>query len=73
MILMPWERRTDCTLYGLGIDRFMSEAQALINLVGHGVGGLVVAKWTGDQSGPHACMPEQRDVDTSAGAESAAQ
>ena len=32
----------------LGIDRFMSEARALTNLVGNGVATLIVAKWTGD-------------------------
>ena len=32
----------------LGIDRFMSEARALTNLVGNGVATLVVARWTGD-------------------------
>ena len=32
----------------LGIDRFMSEARALTNLVGNGVATIVVAKWTGD-------------------------
>ena len=32
----------------LGIDRFMSEARALTNLVGNGVATLVVAKWTGE-------------------------
>jgi aerobic C4-dicarboxylate transport protein len=31
----------------LGIDRFMSEARALTNLVGNAVATLVVAKWTG--------------------------
>ena len=31
----------------LGIDRFMSEARALTNLVGNGVATIVVAKWTG--------------------------
>jgi aerobic C4-dicarboxylate transport protein len=31
----------------LGIDRFMSEARALTNLVGNGVATLVVAKWCG--------------------------
>ena len=30
----------------LGIDRFMSEARALTNLVGNGVATIVVAKWT---------------------------
>jgi aerobic C4-dicarboxylate transport protein len=29
----------------LGIDRFMSEARALTNLVGNGVATIVVAKW----------------------------
>ena len=32
----------------LGVDRFMSEARALTNLVGNGVATVVVAKWTGD-------------------------
>jgi aerobic C4-dicarboxylate transport protein len=31
----------------LGIDRFMSEARALTNLVGNAVATLVVARWTG--------------------------
>jgi aerobic C4-dicarboxylate transport protein len=31
----------------LGIDRFMSEARALTNVIGNGVATLVVAKWTG--------------------------
>ena len=29
----------------LGVDRFMSEARALTNLVGNGVATVVVAKW----------------------------
>ena len=32
----------------LGIDRFMSEARALTNLIGNGVATVVVAKWTHD-------------------------
>jgi aerobic C4-dicarboxylate transport protein len=32
----------------LGIDRFMSEARALTNLIGNGVATLVVAKWEND-------------------------
>ncbi len=32
----------------LGIDRFMSEARALTNVVGNGVAAIVVAHWTGD-------------------------
>src|SRR4051812_16983899 len=32
----------------LGIDRFMSEARALTNLIGNGIATIVVARWTGD-------------------------
>jgi aerobic C4-dicarboxylate transport protein len=32
----------------LGVDRFMSEARAITNVIGNGVATLVVAKWTGD-------------------------
>ena len=32
----------------LGIDRFMSEARALTNMIGNGVATLVVAKWTNE-------------------------
>lgn len=32
----------------LGIDRFMSEARALTNLIGNGVATLVIAKWSGE-------------------------
>jgi aerobic C4-dicarboxylate transport protein len=32
----------------LGIDRFMSEARALTNLIGNGVATLVVGKWTNE-------------------------
>ena len=31
----------------IGIDRFMSEARAITNLIGNGVGTVVVAKWDG--------------------------
>jgi aerobic C4-dicarboxylate transport protein len=31
----------------IGIDRFMSEARALTNLIGNGVGTVVVARWDG--------------------------
>jgi aerobic C4-dicarboxylate transport protein len=31
----------------LGIDRFMSEARALVNMIGNGVATLVVARWEG--------------------------
>jgi aerobic C4-dicarboxylate transport protein len=32
----------------LGIDRFMSEARAITNVIGNGVAAIVVGKWTGD-------------------------
>jgi aerobic C4-dicarboxylate transport protein len=32
----------------LGVDRFMSEARALTNLIGNGVATVVVGRWTGD-------------------------
>jgi aerobic C4-dicarboxylate transport protein len=35
----------------LGIDRFMSEARALTNLIGNGVATIVVAKWCGELDG----------------------
>ena len=35
----------------LGVDRFMSEARALTNLIGNGVATLVVAKWEGALDG----------------------
>jgi aerobic C4-dicarboxylate transport protein len=31
----------------IGVDRFMSEARALTNLVGNGVAAVAVAKWDG--------------------------
>ncbi len=36
----------------LGIDRFMSEARAITNLIGNGVATVVVAKWTRDLDVP---------------------
>lgn len=33
----------------VGIDRFMSEARALTNLIGNGVGTMVIAKWEGER------------------------
>jgi aerobic C4-dicarboxylate transport protein len=32
----------------VGIDRFMSECRALTNIVGNGIGALVIARWEGD-------------------------
>jgi aerobic C4-dicarboxylate transport protein len=51
----------------LGIDRFMSEARALTNLIGNGVATLVVAKWTGDLD--TARLRRQLDGETDAAAE----
>jgi aerobic C4-dicarboxylate transport protein len=38
----------------LGIDRFMSEARAITNLIGNGVATIVVAKWEGALDLPKA-------------------
>jgi aerobic C4-dicarboxylate transport protein len=32
----------------IGVDRFMSEARAITNLIGNGVASIVVSKWEGD-------------------------
>jgi aerobic C4-dicarboxylate transport protein len=32
----------------LGIDRFMSEARALVNMIGNGVATVVISKWEGE-------------------------
>ncbi len=37
----------------LGIDRFMSEARALTNLIGNGVATVVVGKWCGELDTEH--------------------
>jgi aerobic C4-dicarboxylate transport protein len=50
----------------LGIDRFMSEARALTNLIGNGVATIVVAKWTGDLD-QHRLG---RELDNASGSES---
>ncbi len=50
----------------LGIDRFMSEARALTNLIGNGVATLVVAKWTGDLDRQRLA----RELDNAGGVES---
>jgi aerobic C4-dicarboxylate transport protein len=50
----------------LGIDRFMSEARALTNLIGNGVATLVVAKWTGelDEKRLHAALNNESWVES---------
>jgi aerobic C4-dicarboxylate transport protein len=32
----------------LGVDRFMSEARAITNLIGNGVAAVVVSRWEGE-------------------------
>ena len=51
----------------LGIDRFMSEARALTNLIGNGVATIVVGKWTGDLDADR--MRRQLDNETPSEAE----
>jgi aerobic C4-dicarboxylate transport protein len=51
----------------LGIDRFMSEARALTNLIGNGVATVVVGKWTGDLD--EAQMRSHLDRETQAEAD----
>jgi aerobic C4-dicarboxylate transport protein len=51
----------------LGIDRFMSEARALTNLIGNGVATVVVGKWTGDLDEKR--MKAQLDNETAVDAE----
>src|SRR5215218_8525794 len=51
----------------LGVDRFMSEARALTNLVGNGVATVVVAKWEGALD--HARLRRQLDRETEAEAD----
>jgi aerobic C4-dicarboxylate transport protein len=56
----------------LGIDRFMSEARALTNIVGNGVATIVIARWEGAlnqprlaaelAAGPRAGPPEELTV-----------
>ncbi|GAA3462028.1 C4-dicarboxylate transporter DctA [Saccharothrix longispora] len=51
----------------VGIDRFMSEARAITNVIGNGVGTLVVARWQGqldrDRLREVLDDPDQVDVD----------
>jgi aerobic C4-dicarboxylate transport protein len=49
----------------LGIDRFMSEARALTNLIGNGVATVVVAKWEGalDEKVLHQRLNQERDAE----------
>ena len=49
----------------LGIDRFMSEARALTNLVGNSLATIVVAKWVGqlDQEKLNFALANPEEVD----------
>jgi aerobic C4-dicarboxylate transport protein len=49
----------------LGIDRFMSEARALTNLVGNGVATVVVGKWAGelDEARMNKVLNNETDAD----------
>jgi aerobic C4-dicarboxylate transport protein len=51
----------------LGIDRFMSEARALTNLVGNGVAAIVVGKWCGelDETILHRRLNNETEVEAS--------
>ena len=59
----------------LGIDRFMSEARALTNLIGNGVASVVVAKWVGqldaEQLQRELASPSRTPVELSLAAEPA--
>jgi aerobic C4-dicarboxylate transport protein len=49
----------------LGIDRFMSEARALTNLIGNGVATVVVGKWCGelDEARMRRVLDQETDVE----------
>jgi aerobic C4-dicarboxylate transport protein len=49
----------------LGIDRFMSEARALTNLIGNGLATVVVAKWEGalDEARLHRRLNRESDIE----------
>ncbi|HEX8664171.1 MAG TPA: dicarboxylate/amino acid:cation symporter [Beijerinckiaceae bacterium] len=49
----------------LGIDRFMSEARALTNLIGNGLATVVVAKWEGalDEARLHRRLNRESDLE----------
>jgi aerobic C4-dicarboxylate transport protein len=51
----------------LGVDRFMSEARALTNLVGNGVATVVISKWEDalDEARMHAVLDHETDVQAS--------
>ena len=50
----------------LGIDRFMSEARALTNLIGNGVATVVVGKWCGELDSARMTRVLNRETDNEA-------
>jgi aerobic C4-dicarboxylate transport protein len=48
----------------LGIDRFMSEARALTNLIGNGVATVVISKWEGELDEAQLQRAMSSDVET---------
>ena len=50
----------------LGIDRFMSEARALTNLIGNGVATVVVGKWCGELDSARMRRVLDRETDDEA-------
>src|SRR6266480_3374983 len=50
----------------LGIDRFMSEARALTNLIGNGVATVVVGKWVGELDARRMRRTLDRETDAEA-------
>src|SRR6184192_2808455 len=50
----------------LGIDRFMSEARALTNLIGNGVATVVVGKWCGELDEMRMMKVLERETDAEA-------
>ncbi len=51
----------------LGVDRFMSEARALTNLVGNGVATVVIAKWENalDEERMHRVLDQKPELEAS--------
>jgi len=51
----------------LGVDRFMSEARALTNLVGNGVATVVIAKWENalDEKRMHRVLDQETELEAS--------
>ena len=49
----------------LGIDRFMSEARALTNLIGNGLATVVIAKWEGalDETRLHRALNQETELE----------